>query len=169
MCCCSALSFVWLSGTPWTATYQAYLFFIVSQSLLKLMSIDSVIPSNHLILCHPLLLLPSQSFPASGSFPMSQLFTSGGQSIGASASSFQWIFRVDFLKDWLVWSLCYPRDSQESSPAPQFERINSSVHCLLCDDVGKSNIAYEPRMLGPWIKSNWKWSTRRWQEWTLTF
>ena len=47
-----------------------------------------------------------QSFPATGSFPMSQLFASGGQSIGASASaqSFHWIFRVDFLSHWLVWS-----------------------------------------------------------------
>ena len=50
-----------------------------SQSLLKLMSIQSVLPSNHLILCHPLLLLPS-IFPASGSFPVSQIFTSGNQS-----------------------------------------------------------------------------------------
>ena len=45
--------------------------------------------------------------------------------------SFQWIFRVDFLYDWLVWSPCSPRDSQESSPAPQFECINSSVLSLL--------------------------------------
>ena len=45
--------------------------------------------------------------------------------------SFQWIFRVDFLKDWLVWSPCCPRDSQESSPAPQFKSINSSVLSLL--------------------------------------
>ena len=70
-----------------------------------------------------------QSFPTPGSFPVSQLVTSGGQSIGASASASvrQWIFRVDFLKDWLVWSPCCPRDSQESSPAPQFESINSEV------------------------------------------
>ena len=52
----------------------------------KLMSIESVMPSNHLILCCPLLLLP-QSPPASGSFPMSQLFTPGGQSIRVSAST----------------------------------------------------------------------------------
>ena len=52
----------------------------------RLMSIESVMPSNHLILCHPLLLLPS-IFPATGSFPMSQLFTSGGQSIGVSTSA----------------------------------------------------------------------------------
>ena len=41
--------------------------------------------------------------------------------------SFQWIFRTDFLQDWLVWSPCSPRDSQESSPIPQFKSINSSV------------------------------------------
>ena len=56
------------------------------RSLLKLMSIESVMPSNHLILCHSLLLPPS-SFPASGSFQISQFFASGGQSIGVSASS----------------------------------------------------------------------------------
>ena len=70
------------SVTPWITARQASL---SSQSLLKLMSIRSVMPSSHLILCHPLLLLP-QSLPASGSFPMSQLFTWGGQSIGVSAS-----------------------------------------------------------------------------------
>ena len=56
------------------------------RSLLKLMSIESVMMSNHLILCHSLLLLPSIS-PASGSFPVSQLLESGGQSIGALASA----------------------------------------------------------------------------------
>ena len=73
-----------------------------------------------------------QSFPISQSFPMSWFFASGGQSIGVSASaqSFQWIFRVDFLQDWLAWSPCSPRDSQESSPAPQFKSINSSVLSL---------------------------------------
>ena len=57
-----------------------------SQSLLKLMSIASVMPSNHLILCCPLLLPPS-IFPASGAFPLSQFFPSGGQSIGVSGSA----------------------------------------------------------------------------------
>ena len=57
-----------------------------SRSSLKLMSIESVMPSSHLILCHPLLLLPS-IFPASASFPVSQFFTSGGQNIGVSAST----------------------------------------------------------------------------------
>ena len=53
------LSHVLIFATPWTAAHQASLSFTNSQSLLKLMSIESVMPSNHLILCHPLLLLPS--------------------------------------------------------------------------------------------------------------
>ena len=79
---CSVLSD---SATPWTSALQASLSITNSRSLLKFMSITSVMPSNHLIFCHPFLLLP-QSFPASGSFLMSRLFTSGGQSIGASDS-----------------------------------------------------------------------------------
>ena len=89
--------------------------------------------------CHPaisssVVLFSScpQSLPASESFPMSQLFAWGGQSIGVSASaSVQWIFRTDFLYDWLVGSPCSPRDSQESSPTPQFKSINSSVLSFL--------------------------------------
>ena len=80
-----SLGRVQLFVTPWTAARQASLSFTISWRLLKLLSIESVMPSNHLILCRPLLLLPS-SFPASGSFPRSQFFTSGGQSIRASAS-----------------------------------------------------------------------------------
>ena len=74
-----------LFGTPWTAAHQSSLSFTISQSLLKLMSFVSVMPSNHLILCRPLL-LPS-IFPASGSFPVNQFFASDGQSTGASASA----------------------------------------------------------------------------------
>ena len=76
-----SLSRVQLFATPWTAVCQASLSITNSWSLLKLMSIESMMSSNHLILCHPLLLLPS-IFPS-----MSQLFTSGGQSTGASASA----------------------------------------------------------------------------------
>ena len=79
------LSCIWLFATPWTAARQASLSFTISQSLLKLMSIESVMPSNHLVLYHLLLLLPS-IFPSLRVFLMSQVFTSGGQSIGASAS-----------------------------------------------------------------------------------
>ena len=80
----------------------------ISRSLLKLMSVESVMPSNHLIFCRPLLPSCLQSFPALGFFQMSQLFASGGQIIGASTSdqSFQWIFRVWFplrLTGWISW------------------------------------------------------------------
>ena len=81
-----SLSHVRLFMTPWPAASQASLSITNSQSLLKLMSIKSVMPSNHLILCRPLSFLPS-TFPALESFPMSQFFTSGGQSIGVSASA----------------------------------------------------------------------------------
>ena len=54
-----SLSHVWLFVTPWTAAFQVSLSFTISQSLLKLMSIESVMPSNHLILCYPLIILPS--------------------------------------------------------------------------------------------------------------
>ena len=80
------LSRVQLFVTPWTTARQASLSITNSRSLPKLMSIELAIPSNHLILCHPLLLLPSV-FPSAGSFLMSQLFISGGQSIGATAST----------------------------------------------------------------------------------
>ena len=79
-----SLSRVRLFATPWITARQASLSITNSQSLLKLMSIESVMPSNNLILCRPLL-LRLQSFPTSGSFQMSQLFASGGQSTGVSA------------------------------------------------------------------------------------
>ena len=83
-----SLSHVWLFATQWTAACQASLS-INSQSLLKLMSIKSVRPST--FLWHEADVIPFfshlQSFSASGSFLMSQLFTSGGQSIGVSAST----------------------------------------------------------------------------------
>ena len=74
------------SATRWTAARQASLPITNTWSPPKPLSIESVMPSNHLILCHPLLSCP-QSFPASGSFQMSQLFASCGQSIGVSAST----------------------------------------------------------------------------------
>ena len=77
-------SLVQLFSTPCTVALQASPSFTVFRSLLKLVSIESVVPSHHLILCHSLLSC-LKSFPASGSFPMSRLFTSGGQSSGASA------------------------------------------------------------------------------------
>ena len=86
--------------------------------------------------CHPTISssvvpFPSclQSFPATGSFLMSQLFTSGGQGFGVSVSAS--VLLISFRKDWLVWFPCSPRDSQESSPTPQFKSINSSVLSFL--------------------------------------
>ena len=84
-------SHVQLFVTSWTATCQASLSFTVSQSLLKLMSIESVMPST---LCHPFSC--PQSFSVQ-SFPVSQLFTLGGQSFGASASTS--VLPVN-IKDW---------------------------------------------------------------------
>ena len=81
-----SLSCVQLLVTQWAAACQASLSITISRRLLKLRSIELVMPSNHLILCRPLLSC-FQSFPASGSFPMSQFFASGGQSIGVSAST----------------------------------------------------------------------------------
>ena len=86
--------------------------------------------------CHPIIsssVTPfsscPQSFPTSESFPVSWLFAPGGQSIGASASASVLLVNIQdwFLQDWLVWSPCSPRDSQESSPTPQFKSISSSV------------------------------------------
>ena len=83
----SSLSRIQPFSTSWTAARQASLSTANSRSLLKLMSIESVMPSNHLILCRLPFSSRLQSFPASGSFPVSWLFTSGSQSIGASASA----------------------------------------------------------------------------------
>ena len=79
-----SLSHIWLFATPWTVARQASLSFTTSQSLLDLMSTESTMASNQLILCCPLLLLPS-ILPESRSFSKSWLFVSGGQSIGDSA------------------------------------------------------------------------------------
>ena len=78
---CSVFFMVQLFATPWTTAPGFSV--TVSNSLLKLMSIELMMPSNHLILCHPLLLLPSifPSIRESAPFPMSQLFASAGQSI----------------------------------------------------------------------------------------
>ena len=77
---------VWLFATPWTAACQASLSITNSQSLLKLMSIKSVMPSNHVILCHPFSSC-LQSFPQHQGLLKWLFFASGGQSIGVSASA----------------------------------------------------------------------------------
>ena len=126
-----SLSRVWFFATPWTPTHHAFLSITNSPSLLKFMSIKSVMPSNHLILCCLLLLLPS-IFSSIRVFS-SQLFTSGGQNIRVSASTSVLPMNT---QDWspLEWtggSPCSPRDSQESSPTPQFKSIKSSALSFL--------------------------------------
>ena len=97
-----SLGCVRLFATPWTAACQASLSITNSQNLPKVMSFESMMPSNHLILCHPLLLLPS-TFPSIRvwSLPVSQFFTSGGQSIGASASVLPVNIQDNLLQNWL--------------------------------------------------------------------
>jgi len=112
---------------PVSCSTRGSLSFTISQSLLKLMSSESVMPSNHLILCCSFLMpsicrsirvFSSESslcirWPKYGSFSWS-----------INTYSLQWIFRVDFLYGWLVWAPCCLRDPQESSPAQQLESIN---------------------------------------------
>ena len=94
------LSRVWLFATPWTAAHQASLSITNSS---KLMSIELMMPSNKLILCHPLSSC-LKSFPTSGSFQMNQLFSSGGQSIGASASASAPVLPIN-IKSWFLLGL----------------------------------------------------------------
>ena len=118
--------------TPWMAACQASLPIINSQSLPKLMSTESVMPSNNLILCHPLLLL-SSIFPSIRVFSNQSVFALDGQSTGVSALASVLPMNIQdwFPLDWLVGSPCCPRDSQESSLPPQFKSINSSAISLL--------------------------------------
>ena len=117
------LSHVWLFATSWTAACQASLSITISRNLLKFISSQW---------CHPAIsssVVPfsscPQSFPASGSFQMSQLFTSGGQSIGASASASDLPINLQglFPQDWLVWFTCSPGDFQEVSSYPWISQI----------------------------------------------
>ena len=130
-----SLSHVWLFATPWNAAHQASLSVTNSRSLLKLMSIESVMPPAISSSVVPFSSCP-QSLPASEYFPMSQLFTWGGQSTGVSALA---SFLPKKSQGWspLEWiqprvgSPCSPRDSEESSPTPQFKSINSSALSFL--------------------------------------
>ena len=118
------LSHARLCATPWTAAPRISLSFIISRNLLKLMSIESVMPFNHLIL---VVRFSSclQSFPASGSSLMSQLFAAGDQSIGASASA--WVLPMNF-QGWfplgltgLIYYYYY-----------YYSPIRNSLCCVLC-------------------------------------
>ena len=143
-----SLSRVWLFATPWTTPCQASLSITNSWGPPKPISIELVMPSNHLLLSTSSPLLPS-IFPRSGSFQMSQLFASGGQSIGVSASTLVPPMNTQdwFPLGWTCWiSLQSKGLSQESSPAPQFKSINALVLSFLysptltfIDDHWKNN------------------------------
>ena len=128
------LSHVWLFETPWTAAHQASLSFTISQSLIKLMSTESVMPSNHLTLFHPLLLLPS-------------IFSSIRVFSNESALCIRWLkcwsfsFSISPSNDYsglisirIDWfDFLAVQRTQESSPTPWLKSINSSVFSLLFD------------------------------------
>ena len=94
-----SLSHVWPFATPWIIACQASLSFIISLSLLKIMCIELVMPSNHLILCHPLLFLPSifASIRIYSQWIVSSHQVAKVLELQLQHQSFKWIFRVDFL------------------------------------------------------------------------
>ena len=134
------LGHVWLFVTPWTAVHQASLSVTKSQSLLKLMSIELVMPSNHLILCHPVLLSPSI-------FPSIMVFSNESALHNRWAKYWNFIFSISPSNDsgWISfridWSSCCPRNSQESlcyssvkKNSPNllaYSSTNSSLHLNL--------------------------------------
>ena len=113
------LSCVWLFVTPWIAAHQASLSITNSCSLLKLMSIESVMPSIHLILCHPLFFLPSVFLSIRVFSNESALHIRWPKYWNFSFSispSNEYSGLISFRINWF-WSCC-PRDSRESSPTP---------------------------------------------------
>ena len=128
-----SLSCAWLFENPWTAARQASLSITNSRSPLKLMSIESVMPSNRFILCCPILLLPS-IFPSIKFFSNESVlhirwpkYWSFSFSINPSNEYSGLIF---FRIDWL--DLLAVQGTQKFSPTPQFKSINSSVLSILC-------------------------------------
>ena len=128
-----SLSYVWLFVTPWIAASQASLSITNSRSSRRLMSIESVMPSSHLILGHSLLLLPP--IP-----PNIRVFSNESTLLMRWPKYWSFSFtiipsqknpRAGLLQNGLVVSPCSPRDSQESSPTPQFKSINSLVLSFL--------------------------------------
>ena len=124
-----SLSRAWLFSTPWTIARQASLSSTISWSFLRFMSIELVILSNHLILCHPLL-LPS-IFPSIRVFSNESALHIRWPNYWSFSNSLSNEYSELISFDWLIWSPCSPRDSPESFPAPQFESMSSLVLSLL--------------------------------------
>ena len=127
-----SLSCIWLFVSLWIAACQASLSITNSQSSLKLMSIESVMPSSLLILCCPLLFLPLIP-PSIRVFSNESTLRIRGPSIGNSASSSVLPMNIQswFPLGLTVWSPWCPRNSLESSPTPYFKSINYSVLSFL--------------------------------------
>ena len=138
-----SLSCVQFIMTPWTSAHQASLSFTTSWRLHRLMSIGLMMPSNHLSSVTPFSSC-SWYFPAWGSFPVSQIFAPGGQSIRVSASASVLPMNIQHWYPLVLtgWTPCCSRDSQESSPTPQFKSINSSVLSHLCGSTLTSKHDY---------------------------
>ena len=128
-----SLSRVQLFVTPWITAYQASLFITYSWSSLKLTSIESVMPSSHLILCHPLLFLPPipPNIRVFSNESTLHMRWSNYWSLGFSIRTSNEHPGLISFRDGLVGSPCSPRDSQESSSTPQFKSINSSALSFL--------------------------------------
>ena len=116
---------VQLFVTPCTAARQDSLSITNSWTLLKLISIKWVMPSNNLILCCSLLLLPSI-------FPSIKVFSNGLALCIRCPRYWTLNFSIRPLDKYSVWSPCYPRVSQESSPRQQFKVINSAFRLFYC-------------------------------------
>ena len=127
-----SLSFLWLFATTWTAVRKAFLSFINSWSLPKLVSIESVMPSNHIIHCCPLILLIS-IFPSIRVFTISQFFASGGQSIGASASTSVLAMNIQDWSplEWTGWISLQSKGLSRVFSNTTVKNINSSVFSFL--------------------------------------
>ena len=120
-----SLSCAWIFATPWKAACQTSLSFTISWSLLKFMSIESVMLSKYFILCHPSFVFSLSQHQGLFQWVDSSHHMATVLEFQLQHQSFQWIFQVVFILDWLVWS------PLKFSPAPQFKSINSSVLSLL--------------------------------------
>ena len=129
-----SLSRVRLFATPGITARQASLSITNSRSSLRFTSIESMMPSSHLILCRPLLLPPNppsiRVFSNESTLRMRwpKYWSFSFSSIPSKEIPSEW---ADLLQNGLVGSPCSPRDSQESSPTPQFKSINSSALSFL--------------------------------------
>ena len=152
-------SCVWLFMTPWTTACQATLSITNSRSLLKLMSIESVMPSNHLVLCRPLLLL-ALVFPSIRVFSNESVlcirwpkYRSFSFSISPPS---EYSGLISFRIDWFDLLAVQGTDSEEASPTPQFKSISSLV----------LNFLYSPALTSIhdyWKNHSFDWMAVCWQ------